>query len=197
MWLTCCMLNKYPHLIFQCIIPVIEGLFPKEHKHHEKDILDTLFLLATWHAYSKLRLHTEKTLESFEQLTRPLGEKLRKFAGKITDDFVVREHPKEAAAKARRTAANLKQQTKRTGKTAKAAPAKKSTKGKQPAKKPATKGKPSEKVITMSLLTYKFHALGDYAETIRQRGTTDSYNTQTVSILLYSKIFLIDLIGRM
>ncbi|KAF9642607.1 hypothetical protein BDM02DRAFT_3192948 [Thelephora ganbajun] len=59
-------------------------------------------------------------------------------------------------------------------------PAKKSTKGKQPAK-----GKKTKKTsISMSLLTYKFHALGDYVEMIHQRGTTDSYSTQTASIPL-------------
>ena len=110
----------------------------------------------------------------------------------------MKEHPKEAAAKARRAAANLRQQTKKIAKPAKSAPGKKSTKGKQPAKKPATKGKkPEKKAITMSLLTYKFHALGDYAQTIRQRGTTDSYNTQTVSTSIYPENFLIDFIGRM
>ncbi|KAF9642144.1 hypothetical protein BDM02DRAFT_3062894, partial [Thelephora ganbajun] len=67
-------------------------------KKHEKEILDTLFLLATWHAYAKLRLHTDHTLDLFEQLTRPLGEKIRLFAGKITKSFAVKELPKEAAA---------------------------------------------------------------------------------------------------
>jgi hypothetical protein len=83
---------------------------------------------------------------------------------------------------------------------AKQAPIKKSTKGKQPAKKP-TKAKKTEKLpkkpITMSLLTYKLHALGDYAQTIRQRGTTDSYNSQTVNILLYLELYLTDFTGRM
>ncbi|KAF9643152.1 hypothetical protein BDM02DRAFT_3104802 [Thelephora ganbajun] len=62
--------------ILQCIIPVFEGLFPQKHKKHEKEILNTLFLLATWHAYAKLQLHMDHTLDLFEQLTRPLGEKI-------------------------------------------------------------------------------------------------------------------------
>jgi len=33
-------------------------------------------------------------------LTKPLGEKLHLFAGKITEDFVVKELPKKTAAKA-------------------------------------------------------------------------------------------------
>ena len=130
-------------------------------------------------------------------MTAPLGEKLRLFAGKITKDFVVKELPKETAAKARRTAANFKQKVAKGKEPAKTVPVKKSTKGKQPAKK-FTKGKrPEKQVISMSLLTYKLHALGDYAQTIRQRGTTDSYNSQTVIILLYSEAYLIDFAGRM
>ncbi|KAF9651417.1 hypothetical protein BDM02DRAFT_3184431, partial [Thelephora ganbajun] len=74
--------------ILQCIIPVFEGLLPQKHKKHKKDILNTLFLLTTWQAYTKLRLHTDHTLNSFEQLTRPLGEKIQLFAGKITKNFV-------------------------------------------------------------------------------------------------------------
>ena len=119
---------------------------------------------------------------SFEDLTKPLGVKLRKFAGKITKSFVVKEHPKEAAARARRNAANLRKKIAKGKGPAKSAPMKKSNKGKQPAKKHITKGKNPKKAISMSLLTYKLHALGDYVETIRQWGTTDSYNSQIVRI---------------
>lgn len=38
----------------------------------------------------------------------------------------------------------------------------------------------SQKKKTFSLSTYKTHALGDYVETIRRYGTTDSYNTEQV-----------------
>jgi hypothetical protein len=34
-----------------------------------------------------------------------------------------------------------------------------------------------------SLSTYKLHSLGDYVQTIRALGATDSYSTQTVSLL--------------
>jgi len=33
---------------------------------------------------------------------------------------------------------------------------------------------------TLNLNTYKWHALGDYADTIRNFGTTDSYSTEPV-----------------
>lgn len=127
-------------------------------------------------------------------MTKPLGERLQLFAGKITKDFVVKELPKETAAKAWCTAANLRQKTaKGKGK----APVKKSTKGKQTAKQSTTKGeKPEKKPISMSLLTYKLHALGDYAQTIREHGTTDSYSSQTVSIFIVFRTYLISSVGR-
>ncbi|RDB16223.1 hypothetical protein Hypma_003115 [Hypsizygus marmoreus] len=39
-------------------------------------------------------------------------------------------------------------------------------------------GKTSRKLKTLNLLTYKFHALGDYVQMIRQFGGTDSFSTQ-------------------
>jgi len=39
----------------------------------------------------------------------------------------------------------------------------------------------SRRLRQFSLDTYKIHALGDYANAIRQFGTADSYNSQTVS----------------
>lgn len=35
--------------------------------------------------------------------------------------------------------------------------------------------------IKFSLQSYKYHSLGDYGDTIRQYGTTDSYSTKPVS----------------
>jgi hypothetical protein len=35
---------------------------------------------------------------------------------------------------------------------------------------------------TLNLNTYKFHALGDYVQTIRLFGTVDSYSTQLVRV---------------
>jgi hypothetical protein len=50
----------------------------------------------------------------------------------------------------------------------------------------ASKKNPSDGeplVKTFNLQTYKYHALDDYAQTIRQLGTTDSYSTSIVSII--------------
>ena len=131
---------------------MIEGLLSEK---DEKDVLDLIFILSTWHAYAKLRLHTDHTLASFDALTKPLGAALRHFAGKLSDRFNTQELPKEAEARKRRAA-----------------------KGKgKPTRRRATLGK-----VRFNLATYKLHALGDYVNTIRQRGTTDSYSTQMVRI---------------
>ena len=144
----------------QCIIPVIEGLLSEK---DEKDVLDLIFILATWHAYAKLRLHTDHTLASFDTLTKPLGAALRHFAGKFSDRFDTKELPKEADARKRRAA-----QGKGKGKL--------------------TRRNTAPGKAKFNLSTYKLHALGDYANTIRQRGTTDSYSTQMVRAFPHSPI---------
>ena len=85
----------------QCIILVVESLLPEE---DEKDILDLIFILSTWHAYAKLQLHTNHTLASFDALTGPLGAALHHFAGEFSDHFDTKELPKEADAQKRQAA---------------------------------------------------------------------------------------------
>ena len=140
----------------QCIIPVIEGLLPPE---DEKEVLNLIFILSTWHAYAKLQLHTDHTLASFNALTKPLGAALRHFAGEFSDQFDTKELPKEADAQKWRDAKGSVGKTKTT----------------------KSKWKASLKV-RLNLSTYKLHALGDYADTICWRGTTDSYGTQMVRV---------------
>jgi len=43
-------------------------------------------------------------------------------------------------------------------------------------------GTGGRKVKKLNLYTYKFHAMGDYARSIRLFGTTDSFTTQIVSV---------------
>jgi hypothetical protein len=108
-----------------------------------------------WHAYAKLQLHTEDTLASFERVTVDLGARLRSFANATCSAFRTMELPRERAARARRTA-----NTSSSGGI----------------------GSGASRVKTFNLETYKLHALGDYPRTIRERGTTDNYTTQWVSI---------------
>ena len=141
--------------ILQCIIPVIKGLL---HEWLEKHILNLLFLLATWHTYAKLWLHTDHTLDSFDKLTWPLGALIRHFGRKLSDSFPVKELPKEVAAQQQRVVANFKKKPMQ-------APVKNNKKPNSSIQK---------KGVHLNLHTYKLHALGDYVTTIHQRGTMDS-----------------------
>jgi hypothetical protein len=140
----------------KCAMPCFEGLFPQS---YEKTILDLLFMLATWHALAKLRLHTTSSLSFFKQCTKQFGQVIRYFHDHVCPRYKTRDTPQEVAAKLHRDSA-------RTAKSG-------ADKGCLNAKK-----KSSEKMF--SLETYKLHALGHYPAMIRQFGTTDSYSTQTV-----------------
>jgi len=109
--------------------------------------------MGCWHAYAKLRLHTEPTLTSFEHVTTDLGTLLRHFTTVTCVAFKTKELPREKAARLRRAA------------TAGTAPA-------------ASGGASKPKAFNLS--TYKLHALGDYPRTIHERGTTDNYTTGRV-----------------
>jgi hypothetical protein len=124
-------------------------------------VLDLLFILATWHAYAKLRLHTETTLALLDTATSQLGQLLRNFQEVTCAAFATRELPQETAARERRLAAQ-------TAKGKGSATAADNSKGR------------SEKQKNFNLCTYKLHALGDYVKTIKHYGTTDNYSTQVV-----------------
>lgn len=128
---------------------MLEGLIPAP---HNDAILDLVFVMGCWHAYAKLRLHTEHTLASFDRLTADLGTLLRHFSLVTCPTFNTVELPRETAARQRRAAADPLAKTSGGGAKAK----------------------------TFNLKTYKIHALGDYPRTIRERGTTDNYNSQRV-----------------
>ena len=135
------------------MLPVLDGLLPPP---HNDSILDLVFVMGCWHAYAKLRLHTEHTLASFERVTTDLGVLLRHFSMVTCSTFKTTELPRERAARLRR-AANTPGPAPGPGASATG---------------PKTKG--------FNLNTYKLHALGDYPQTIRERGTTDNYTTQRV-----------------
>ena len=110
--------------------------------------------MGCWHAYAKLRLHTEHTLASFEHITADLGILLRHFSVETCSAFKTTELPRERAARLRRAANTPGSVASGTA--------------------PKAKG--------FNLNTYKLHALGDYPQTIRERGTTDNYTTQRVRV---------------
>ena len=111
-----------------------------------------LFRIAEWHGLAKLRMHTEATLARLEQVTTDLGHLMQDFWDKTCAKFNTTELACEVEARNCRNAR------------------KKSTKAPNQ----------SRKVKTLNLLTYKFHALGDYIRMIRMFSTTDSFSTQLV-----------------
>lgn len=150
--------------------------------------MELLFLLAYWQGLAKLRLHTEKTLDVLDSVTRTLGMALRAFKKETCTKFDTKELPKEAAARQRREAKLTAKQSssekavKGKQKDDESTAKKKTGKGKEKEVEPTTKSnsKCSRQPKAFNLNTYKFHSLGDYANTIRQYGTTDSYSTQLV-----------------
>jgi hypothetical protein len=118
-----------------------------------------LYRTAEWHAFAKLRLHTESTLQHLERLTTELGQLTRKLRDTTQSAFATFELPKETEARKRRQS---------------------SGKGKGK----ATAGNASRKNLKfLNLFTYKWHALGDYVRAIRLFGPTDAFSTQVVSNL--------------
>ena len=61
---------------YKCSIPAFNGLFLEE---DNRSISKLLFLLATWHTYTKLCLHTETTVGMLDQVCKALCQALRHF----------------------------------------------------------------------------------------------------------------------
>ena len=136
-------------------MPVLEGLLPRE---HDKVVLDLAFDIATWHAYAKLRKHTEHTLTSFRSQTKELGRQLRTFLNKVCSAYHTKPLPSEEAARVRRQARKTKKGD--------------STSGERPSH--------GSNVKQFNMATYKIHALGDYVDHITRFGPTDCFTTQHV-----------------
>ncbi|KAK0433074.1 hypothetical protein EV421DRAFT_1741807 [Armillaria borealis] len=83
----------------QCAFPCFEGLLPE---HSNAVILDNLFDFATWHGFTKLRMHMESMLQVYEALMTSLGKQLRIFEMKICLQFQTKETPSKAGAWLRR-----------------------------------------------------------------------------------------------
>ena len=135
----------------QCAIPVFDELLPSP---HNEIVLNLLFELATWHALAKLRMHTDSSVNFLETSTKRLGKAIRGFAS-TSQAFHTIELPSEETARRKK---QVKLDLKGKGN--------------------ADVGTAHKKLLNLS--TYKLHALGDYASTIRRYGTTDNYSTQTV-----------------
>ncbi|KAF7335684.1 GLOBIN domain-containing protein [Mycena venus] len=139
--------------ILQCCFAVFEGLLPEP---HNTIILTLIYVFATWHAYAKLRMHTDSSVTSFRAVTRELGAQARHFLRTTCHRYTTYELPSEYNRRARRHA----QKNAKSGST-------------------ATPSKLSKERKTWNICTYKWHSLGDYADAIVHVGTHDSYSTLT------------------
>jgi hypothetical protein len=106
-------------------------------------------------------MHTDPTLGILSHVTTSLGNSFRVFVEKTCAAFQTQELERERVARQRRQEKTTVQ------------------KARESARKPRQ----------LNLKTYKYHSLGDYVETVRRFGTTDSYSTQRVSIHLMSQCF--------
>ncbi|TRM55442.1 hypothetical protein BD626DRAFT_596884 [Schizophyllum amplum] len=140
--------------------------------------MDLLFVLATWHALAKLRLHTPTTLNDLDKETSTLGKVARQFKSVVCSAFQTKELPRETAARARRaTAVSSKRNATKSrinvgkGKARAATDDENEEQGDTISKSPRAKD--------LNINTYKFHALGDYVDSIKRFGPTDNTSTQT------------------
>ncbi|KAJ7676829.1 hypothetical protein DFH06DRAFT_1428694 [Mycena polygramma] len=157
--------------LLQCAIPAFDGLFPPGHNER---VLKLLYRMAEWHACAKLRMHTDPTLEHLVKLTPEIGRLMRQFKNTTCAEYKTFELPRETAARNRREQRAADAAAARAGGSATTA---------TPAPPvPAAAAPPaqekSKKEKTLNPNTYKWHAMGDYAPTIRLFSPTDSYSTQ-------------------
>jgi hypothetical protein len=117
-----------------------------------------LYRTAEWHAFAKMRLHTETTLKHLEDLTTELGKLMRDFEHSTCSKFQTFELPREVEAWKRREDAQ------RLGSDSVSA---------------SNTGGIRKK--TLNLFTYKWHALADYVPSIRLFGGVDGFSSQLVS----------------
>jgi len=77
---------------YQCAIPVFDGLF---HEPHNTSILSLLFTRAHWNGLAKLRMHTDRTLSLWDDITVRIGAEFRAFTNKTCPAFDTRELSRE------------------------------------------------------------------------------------------------------
>lgn len=154
-------------------------------------------------------MHTELTLQALSKSTKVIGQELRLFRDSSRDAFATMELPGETATRGRRQKQKgaakvpvpLLNPSPQVGHSQPLpVPVMLSPLVASQASSSVLHATPTSKAKFLNLSTYKLHALGDYMQTIRLYGTTDSYSTQTVSYRTIETTFslnrLINLIGR-
>ena len=126
-------------------MPVFEELLPVDNGHSD-EVLDLLFTLNEWMAFTKLRIHTNTTLCLFKLVTKLLGLQMCQFLERVCSEYDTVELARKEAAQGRRNATMI--MMKKTGQ----------------ATEPTTPGRLTRK---LNLNTYKYYSPGDYPSTIR------------------------------
>ena len=81
-------------------MPAFEGLF---HRSLDAIVQTTLFWLGAFYSFARMTMHTETTLQLFDQAVSSLGKALRAFQHGCAD-IVTKELPKETQSRIRRRA---------------------------------------------------------------------------------------------
>ena len=127
---------------------------------------------------------TDHTLKILDDITARIGAQFRAFTDKTCPAFDTRELARERRARERRQLEKSKESNSASG----LAPGPSDSETQSTARK---SGGPRAKKFNIQ--TYKYHALGDYATTIRTYGTTDSYSTEPVSVLSTHHVLVLKL----
>jgi hypothetical protein len=141
-------------------MPVFEGLLALPRSN--EIVLNLLFIMATWHTYAKLCLHTTGSLEAFKASRKELGKALRLFNSQVCNLYTTRELPRETAVRERREARAIQKAI---------------DEGRPVPEKSST---PGQKAMAFSMTTFKLHGTAHLPEDIALYGTSDNYSTQTV-----------------
>ncbi len=126
---------------------MFEGLLEEP---FNSEVMKVLYRAAEWHAFAKMRMHTDSTLTHLEEITKELGKLMRKFEASMRTQYATVELPREVEARNRREKA---------------------------AAHPSSGRKQAK---SFNLFTYKWHALADYVPTIQLFGGSDGFSTQIV-----------------
>jgi hypothetical protein len=126
-------------------------------------------------------MHTDQTLEILDDVTVHMGAEFRAFAKKTCTSFDTKELPREADARKRRVLKKMQSQ-----------PGSQSDHGAKDLEEQLSKAA-VRRPKGFSLRKYTYHSLGDYADTIRQFGTSDSFSTEPVRNRPYTMLAVLTL----
>ncbi|RXW14382.1 hypothetical protein EST38_g11471 [Candolleomyces aberdarensis] len=142
--------------ILQHSIPVFDGLLPD--KRENRKLLKLLYCTAELHAFAKMCLHTEHTIEHLSEVIKEFSKLIRKFREDVCSSCNTVKTPSELSRREQNQACQkvpgVPQETHQQD----------VFHGRQPK--------------LLNLETYKFHSLGDYPAYIYLFGPTDSFSTQ-------------------